>query len=137
MLEIDDDHYATLVAHAKAEYPNEACALLAGRDGSVERVYALPNAEASPTFYVVAHRRRAGRLPRRRLPDPVPGRPGRARAAGLPDPRRRGRRGGAAAPDGRGGRMTPPAEGLARPVWHRQGPAARYGRCRARPPAGA
>jgi hypothetical protein len=33
--------------------------------------------------------------------------------------------------------MTPPAEGLARPVWHRQGPAARYGRCRARPPAGA
>jgi proteasome lid subunit RPN8/RPN11 len=53
MLEIDDDHYATLVAHAKAGYPNEACALLAGRDGSVERVYALPNAEASPTFYVV------------------------------------------------------------------------------------
>jgi hypothetical protein len=27
----------------------------------------------------------------------------------------------------------PPAEGLACPVWHRQGPAARYGRCRARP----
>jgi hypothetical protein len=26
----------------------------------------------------------------------------------------------------------PPAEGLACPVWHRQGPAARYGRCRAR-----
>ena len=42
-----------LVAHARAEYPNEACALLGGRDGSVERVYALPNAEASPTFYVV------------------------------------------------------------------------------------
>jgi hypothetical protein len=30
-----------------------------------------------------------------------------------------------------------PAEGLARPVWHRQGPAARYGRCRARPAKGA
>src|SRR6266545_2714065 len=41
----------------------------------------------------VPHRRRAGRLPRRRLPDPVPGRPGRARAAGLPHPRRPGRRG--------------------------------------------
>ena len=53
MLRIDDDHYEALVAHARAEYPNEACALLAGRDGSVERVYALPNAEASPTFYVV------------------------------------------------------------------------------------
>jgi hypothetical protein len=24
----------------------------------------------------------------------------------------------------------PPAEGLACPVWYRQGPAARYGRCR-------
>src|SRR4029453_6598739 len=42
--------------HARTEYPNEACALLAGRDGSVERVYALPNAEASPTFYVVEPR---------------------------------------------------------------------------------
>jgi [CysO sulfur-carrier protein]-S-L-cysteine hydrolase len=53
MLQIDNDHYQALVAHARAEYPNEACALLAGRDGVVERVYALPNAEASPTFYVV------------------------------------------------------------------------------------
>ena len=53
MLRLDDDQYEALVAHARAEYPNEACALLAGRDGSVERVYALPNAEASPTFYVV------------------------------------------------------------------------------------
>src|SRR5919204_2156127 len=53
MLEIDDDHYATLVAHATDGYPNEACALLAGRDGAAERVYPLPNAEASPTFYVV------------------------------------------------------------------------------------
>jgi hypothetical protein len=31
----------------------------------------------------------------------------------------------------------PPAEGLACPVWHRQGPAARYGRCRPRPSPGA
>jgi proteasome lid subunit RPN8/RPN11 len=53
MLRIDDDQYEALLAHARAGYPNEACALLAGREGSVERVYALPNAEASPTFYVV------------------------------------------------------------------------------------
>jgi proteasome lid subunit RPN8/RPN11 len=53
MLELDQDHYEALVAHARAEYPNEACALLAGRDGVAERVYPLPNAEASPTFYVV------------------------------------------------------------------------------------
>jgi [CysO sulfur-carrier protein]-S-L-cysteine hydrolase len=56
MLELDQDHYQALVAHARAEYPNEACALLAGRDGAVDRVYALPNAEASPTFYVVEPR---------------------------------------------------------------------------------
>jgi [CysO sulfur-carrier protein]-S-L-cysteine hydrolase len=56
MLELDQDHYEALVAHARAEYPNEACALLAGRDGAVERIYALPNAEASPTFYVVEPR---------------------------------------------------------------------------------
>ena len=53
MLELDQDQYEALVAHARAEYPNEACALLAGRDGAAERVYTLPNAEASPTFYVV------------------------------------------------------------------------------------
>jgi len=52
MFEIDQPSYTALVAHARAEYPNEACALLGG-DGRVEKVYALPNAEASPTFYVV------------------------------------------------------------------------------------
>ena len=53
MFVIDQQSYETLVAHARAEYPNEACALLAGRDHTVAKVYALPNAEASPTFYVV------------------------------------------------------------------------------------
>jgi proteasome lid subunit RPN8/RPN11 len=53
MFAIDRQSYDTLVAHARAEYPNEACALLSGQDGTVEKVYALPNAEASPTFYVV------------------------------------------------------------------------------------
>jgi hypothetical protein len=32
-----------------------------------------------------------------------------------------------------GGVPAPPADGLACPVWHRQGPAARYGRCLRRP----
>jgi len=56
MLAIDRDQHGALVAHARAEYHNEACALLAGRDDAVERVYPLPNAEASPTFYVVEPR---------------------------------------------------------------------------------
>ena len=55
MFPIDQHGYDTLVAHARAEYPNEACALLAG-NGRVEKVYTLPNAEASPTFYVVEPR---------------------------------------------------------------------------------
>jgi [CysO sulfur-carrier protein]-S-L-cysteine hydrolase len=54
MFRLDQQQYDALVAHAMAEYPNEACALLGGTPGrAVERVYALPNAEASPTFYVV------------------------------------------------------------------------------------
>jgi proteasome lid subunit RPN8/RPN11 len=57
MFNLDKDSYDTLVAHARAAYPNEACALLAGLgDGDrplVTKVFALPNAEASPTFYVV------------------------------------------------------------------------------------
>src|SRR6266540_122893 len=56
MLQIDRQTYEALVAHARQEYPNEACALLAGppEDGDrVEKTFTLPNAEASPTFYVV------------------------------------------------------------------------------------
>jgi proteasome lid subunit RPN8/RPN11 len=59
MLTLDQDSYDLLVAHARGEYPNEACALLAGRRNAritVEKVYPLPNAEASPTFYVVEPR---------------------------------------------------------------------------------
>jgi proteasome lid subunit RPN8/RPN11 len=59
MFQIDRPTYDTLVAHARAEYPNEACALLAGPpdDGArVEKTFTLANAEASPTFYVVEPR---------------------------------------------------------------------------------
>src|SRR4051812_14379080 len=58
MFTLDQASYDALIAHARAEYPNEACAFLAGagsvEDGfTVEKVFALPNAEASPTFYLV------------------------------------------------------------------------------------
>ena len=43
---------AEIVAHARDEYPHEACGLLGGREGRVERVYALPNAEHSPVCYM-------------------------------------------------------------------------------------
>ncbi|MBL7065684.1 MAG: M67 family metallopeptidase [Anaerolineae bacterium] len=41
-----------IVAHARAEYPHEACGLLGGQEGWVEKVYSLPNAEHSPVRYL-------------------------------------------------------------------------------------
>jgi [CysO sulfur-carrier protein]-S-L-cysteine hydrolase len=52
MVLIDRESYQALVDHARAELPNEACALLAGA-GRVERAFPVPNAEASPTMYVI------------------------------------------------------------------------------------
>ncbi|MGD1996278.1 MAG: M67 family metallopeptidase [Anaerolineae bacterium] len=43
---------AALVTHARSEAPNEACGLLGGRDGQVERIYPLPNTESSPARYL-------------------------------------------------------------------------------------
>jgi proteasome lid subunit RPN8/RPN11 len=40
-----------LVAHARAERPNECCGLLAGVDGVVTRVFRARNAAASPFLY--------------------------------------------------------------------------------------
>jgi proteasome lid subunit RPN8/RPN11 len=40
-----------VLAHARAEAPIEACGLLAGRGGRVERVYRLTNSDRSPYTY--------------------------------------------------------------------------------------
>lgn len=40
-----------IVSQARAEYPNEACGLLAGRDGVATRLYPMTNAERSPVIY--------------------------------------------------------------------------------------
>lgn len=42
-----------MVAHCEAGRPNEACGLLAGRDGQVERVIRMSNAAASPVRYAL------------------------------------------------------------------------------------
>lgn len=42
-----------VLAHCRECYPHEACGILAGRDGRVERVYGLTNAELSPVSYHV------------------------------------------------------------------------------------
>lgn len=47
------DLVEAMVAHARADHPDEACGVIAGADGSdrPERFIAMANAERSPTFY--------------------------------------------------------------------------------------
>lgn len=50
-LTIPKDIYARMIAHCAAGLPNEACGFLAGRDGSVDEIFVLTNAAASPVYY--------------------------------------------------------------------------------------
>lgn len=43
-----------MVAHARAGWPNEACGIVAGKDGRGERFYPARNELESPTRYAVA-----------------------------------------------------------------------------------
>lgn len=45
-----------IIAHAKAELPNEACGILAGDHGLPVKFFAAINAEHSPTRYVIEPR---------------------------------------------------------------------------------
>jgi len=53
VLVIRADLVDAMVAHARADHPDEACGVLAGPEGSdrPERHIAMVNAERSPTFY--------------------------------------------------------------------------------------
>ncbi|MBO3744508.1 M67 family metallopeptidase [Streptosporangiaceae bacterium NEAU-GS5] len=51
MLTISQDLVDKIKAHARADHPDEACGIIAGRDGEPERFIAMANAERSPTFY--------------------------------------------------------------------------------------
>lgn len=53
MLVIRADLVDAMVAHARADHPDEACGVIAGPHGSdrPERHIAMTNAERSPTFY--------------------------------------------------------------------------------------
>ncbi|MFI6048032.1 Mov34/MPN/PAD-1 family protein [Nocardia sp. NPDC051321] len=53
MLVIRADLVAAMVAHARADHPDEACGIIAGPEESdrPERFVAMVNAERSPTFY--------------------------------------------------------------------------------------
>ncbi|WP_275080582.1 M67 family metallopeptidase [Mycolicibacterium goodii] len=53
MLVIRRDLVGAMVAHARADHPDEACGVVAGPEGSdrPERFIPMTNAERSPTFY--------------------------------------------------------------------------------------
>lgn len=53
MLRIRRDLVDAMVAHARADHPDEACGLIAGPEGTdrPERFVQMLNAERSPTFY--------------------------------------------------------------------------------------
>src|SRR5258708_23922941 len=53
MLRIRRELHDKIVAHARADHPDEACGVIAGPAGShrPERFIAMMNAERSPTFY--------------------------------------------------------------------------------------
>ena len=58
-LYLTNEQAQEMIRHARREYPNEACGLLAGkacpeqgrRDGRVEKVYQMTNADHSPVTY--------------------------------------------------------------------------------------
>jgi proteasome lid subunit RPN8/RPN11 len=51
MLTISQELVDQIVAHAREDHPDEACGVIAGRDGVPERFVRMENAERSPTFY--------------------------------------------------------------------------------------
>ncbi len=53
MLRIQKHHADEMIAHALAEYPNECCGILTGKDGTVSRIYRITNTVKSPTRYLM------------------------------------------------------------------------------------
>jgi proteasome lid subunit RPN8/RPN11 len=51
VLQLSRDFHDQIVAHARRDHPDEACGVIAGRDGRPERFIPMINAARSPTFY--------------------------------------------------------------------------------------
>lgn len=52
-LSLRPEHWQAMLAHVRQWRPEEACGLLAGAAGRVERVYAIENVRHSPTEYLM------------------------------------------------------------------------------------
>ncbi len=53
-LEIPNNIFKQMLQQAKAEAPIEACGILAGRDGQVERLYKMTNTDQSSDHFMMA-----------------------------------------------------------------------------------
>jgi len=53
MLSIPKQFYDAMIQQAEAEYPNECCGLLAGKDSRVTQIYKMTNTHHSPTNYLM------------------------------------------------------------------------------------
>ena len=53
-LEIPNNIFEQMLQQTKAQAPTEACGILAGRDGQVERLYKMTNADQSSDHFMMA-----------------------------------------------------------------------------------
>ena len=53
MLEITASQIEEMIAHVRAEAPNEGCGMLGGKDGTVFAVFPARNAAASPIRFTI------------------------------------------------------------------------------------
>lgn len=53
MFKLKRSHARQIIAHARAEAPNECCGVIAGKDGRAQRLYRAVNAENSPYRYSI------------------------------------------------------------------------------------
>jgi proteasome lid subunit RPN8/RPN11 len=53
VMRVARDLYDEMIAHARAEAPNECCGMVASRDGEAVTVYRATNAAASPLRYEI------------------------------------------------------------------------------------
>ena len=53
MLTLERSHIDDMIAHARADAPNECCGIIAGKNGRATTLYRAVNAEASPYRYNV------------------------------------------------------------------------------------
>ncbi len=51
MIIFKKEFFEQIVKQCKQEYLNEACGILAGKDGNVEKIYEMINVEKSPSFF--------------------------------------------------------------------------------------